>query len=465
MRSASNEEAGSAATLSGLTIVTAGSPTNSSSANNGKVPEGEASEIDVGLATIDGADLLDRVHQFLCRFIVYPSPAAGVAHVLWIAHTHLMNEWFSTPRLAVLSPDMECGKSRVFEITSLLVPRPILDVNTSAAFLLRSVADQENRPTLLLDEIDTIYGDNGKGSEPLRGLLNSGYRRGATTGRCETVGKKIIPVRYPTYAAVGLGGIGELPDTIMSRAIVIRMRRALPTETVEPFRPRLHEEVGMALRDELVAWTDSLANIGRSEPVLPDGFMGRKEDIWIPLLCIADAAGQHWPELARTAAISLVTAEQRESQPSERIELLLDIRKQFGERDKIASEELVSLLLADEEAPWGDLAGRKLDQRKLAKMLKQFRIRPKQLRFGNEVLRGYEREAFTDAWLRYLPALSEAATSGTSGTSDTTEPVSGDCPGGSSIQGEASPDDRVDHRGGFIFADLVSPAGDHPLRL
>jgi hypothetical protein len=216
MRNASNEEAGSGATLSGLEVVAAGSPTSSSSADDHQAPDGEAGAIDVGSATIDGADLLDRIHRFQSRFIVYPSPGAAVAHTLWIAHTHLMNEWFSTPRLAVLSPDMECGKSRVFEITSLLVPRPIIDVNTSAAFLLRSAADQEDRPTLLLDEIDTIYGDNGKGSEALRGLVNSGYRRGATTGRCETVRKRIIPVRYPTYAAVALGGIGGLPDTIAS---------------------------------------------------------------------------------------------------------------------------------------------------------------------------------------------------------------------------------------------------------
>ena len=52
----------------------------------------------------EGAALLDSVYDFLSRFIVYPSDHAHVAHVLWIAHTHLMSAWESTPRIAFLSP-------------------------------------------------------------------------------------------------------------------------------------------------------------------------------------------------------------------------------------------------------------------------------------------------------------------------------------------------------------------------
>ena len=36
-----------------------------------------------------GAALLDSVHSFLSRFIVYPSDHAQVAHVLWVAHTRI----------------------------------------------------------------------------------------------------------------------------------------------------------------------------------------------------------------------------------------------------------------------------------------------------------------------------------------------------------------------------------------
>src|SRR5690606_28971124 len=72
-----------------------------------------------------GADLLDDVEMFLSRFVAYPSDAARVAHVLWIAHTWFMDEWDSTPRIAFLSPEPGSGKSRALEVTEPLVPRPL----------------------------------------------------------------------------------------------------------------------------------------------------------------------------------------------------------------------------------------------------------------------------------------------------------------------------------------------------
>src|SRR3546814_20586174 len=94
-----------------------------------------------------------------------------------------MEAWFSTPRLAVLSPEPGSGKSRVLEITAMLVPNPLLSVNSSAAYILWKVSDQANRPTILYDEIDTIFGPAARGNEDLRGMVNAGYRRGAKIGR------------------------------------------------------------------------------------------------------------------------------------------------------------------------------------------------------------------------------------------------------------------------------------------
>jgi hypothetical protein len=51
------------------------------------------------------AQVLDDVHGFLGRFVIYPSKEAHDAHVLWIAHTHAMDAWESTPRIAFLSPE------------------------------------------------------------------------------------------------------------------------------------------------------------------------------------------------------------------------------------------------------------------------------------------------------------------------------------------------------------------------
>jgi hypothetical protein len=65
-----------------------------------------------GMPEVDGAALLNDVHAFLGRFVAYPSEDTHIAHVLWIVHTHLMDAWESTPRIAFLSPEPGSGKTR-----------------------------------------------------------------------------------------------------------------------------------------------------------------------------------------------------------------------------------------------------------------------------------------------------------------------------------------------------------------
>lgn len=106
----------------------------------------------------DSARLLDDLNAFLARFVVYPSEHELIAHVLWIAHTWLMLCWESTPRIAFLSPEPGSGKSRALEVTEPLVPRPVHAVNTTSAYPFRKVSDPAGPPTILYDEIDTVFG-------------------------------------------------------------------------------------------------------------------------------------------------------------------------------------------------------------------------------------------------------------------------------------------------------------------
>src|SRR5215218_6859067 len=71
-----------------------------------------------------GSELLDQVHAMVGKFVAYPSQHAQDAHTLWIAHTHLMDAWESTPRILFCSPEPGSGKTRALEITERLVPSP-----------------------------------------------------------------------------------------------------------------------------------------------------------------------------------------------------------------------------------------------------------------------------------------------------------------------------------------------------
>jgi hypothetical protein len=206
-----------------------------------------------GRAKLDPPKLLDDVYDFIGRFVAYPSDHARVAHVLWIAHTHLMEAWESTPRIAFLSAEPESGKTRALEVSELLVPNAVEAINVTPAYLFRKVGSESGPPTILFDEIDTVFGPKAKENEEIRGLLNAGHRRGAVAGRCVTHGKRVVTEEISAYCAVALAGLGWLPDTILTRSVIIRMRRRGPEETVTPFRRRVVVPEGHALRDRLVA--------------------------------------------------------------------------------------------------------------------------------------------------------------------------------------------------------------------
>jgi hypothetical protein len=369
----------------------------------------------VELERQESAPPLDEIHAFLGRFIAYPSPHAQVAHTLWIAHAHLMDAWESTPRIAFLSPEPGSGKTRALEVTELLVPNAVEAVNVTPAYLFRKVG--EHSPTILYDEIDTVFGPKAKDNEEIRGLLNAGHRRGAVAGRCVVRGKIVETEEIPAYCAVALAGLGGLPDTLLSRSIVIRMKRRAPGESIQSYRRRVHQPDGTKLYDRLVEWAPLVKyQVSGAWPDMPAGIEDRDADVWESLLAIADAVGGEWPKRARVAAVALV-AESRQSTPSLGIRLLADLKKVFGENEVMATAAILDSLHALDESPWGDLRGKPLDARGLANYLRQYEVTSQSVRVGGWHGKGYQRSDLWDAWSRYLPlSPNESGTSGTAGT-------------------------------------------------
>src|SRR5262249_388910 len=159
--------------------------------------------------------------------------------------------WETTPRLAFLSPEPGSGKTRALEISELLVPNPVETVNMSPAYLFRRIGAEVGLPTLLMDEVDALFNGKNQSAEGVRGRLNAGHGCGARVGRCVMHGKTITTEESPSFCAVALAGLGFLPDTLMSRSVVIRMRRRSQQEVVEPYRRRDHGREGEALQDRL----------------------------------------------------------------------------------------------------------------------------------------------------------------------------------------------------------------------
>jgi hypothetical protein len=356
----------------------------------------------------DGAVLLKELHAALCRYVVFPSPQAADAVTLWVAATHAQPAWEHAPRLAVVSPLKRCGKSRLVDVVAETCHAPLITVNATIAAVVRSIGDDP--PALLVDEADTLWGTRKQAdsNEDLRGLLNAGHQRNRPMLRWDVTSR--TAEQLDTFAMALLAAIGELPDTIMDRAVVVRMRRRAPGEQVQPYRTRRDAPPLHDLRDRLATWTRAhLPELQHAQPVMP--LEDRAADTWEPLVAIADLAGGDWPARARDAAQVMTVAEaQQEEDASAGVRLLGDLREVFGNEDALYTTTILDRLHKLEDAPWADWYGRPLSTRDLARLLRPYQVRSKSVReHGTGAsLKGYARADLHDAWQRYVAPTPQA---------------------------------------------------------
>src|SRR5690349_1914974 len=278
----------------------------------------------------DGAQLLADLHAALTRYVILPSPEAAVAVALWIAASHAQPAWAHAPRLVIRAPEKRCGKSRLLDVVEATCHNALLTVNASPSAVYRSISDDP--PTMLVDEADTIFGAAASGNEDLRGLLNAGHQRNRPAIRYDAANGRVESI--PTFCMAALAGIGAMPDTIEDRAVIIRMCRRAPGETVSPYRHRRDRPKLSSVAAQLDRWLSKhLAELEKAEPPMP--LEDRAADTWEPLIAVADLAGGPWPELARHAAAALTADHDQAASVSDRIRLLADCRAAFGQADAL----------------------------------------------------------------------------------------------------------------------------------
>lgn len=360
---------------------------------------------------VDAAGLLSEIALTIRRFVVC-DPETVHAATLIVVMTWFIDDIKVAPLAVITAPEMACGKSRLLEVMSKLVQRPLAASNITPAAMFRSIDAWQ--PTLLIDETDTFLKEN----EELRGILNAGHTK-ATAHVIRVVGDDFTPTKFSVWGAKVLCGIGKLPDTIMSRAVPLVMRRKLPNEKIEPLR---HAEDGLfeTLVAKLAKFArDSASAVRLARPMLPVELSDRAQDNWEPLFAIAGVAGGPWPEYARAAAMKLSSA--REQPVSIGVELLSDIQDILDRKkvDRISSAELINALCEDDEKRWATFnSGRPITPAQLAKRLNEFKIASGTRRFGLKTAKGYLLSDFEDAFARYIPPIEESVLEGVTASQD-----------------------------------------------
>lgn len=355
--------------------------------------------------SVDLAKVLDEVADTFTRYLVMPRHAE-TAMALWCAHAHGFRAFEHSPRLNIRGPQKRCGKTTAQDVLSLYVPRPVRTENLSTAVFFRIV--HRHAPTLLIDEYDAFLRNN----EELRGALNAGHKRGGEFHRCEG---KNEPMGYGVFAPVVLTGIQELPGTLHDRSLVIEMARATKAEMqgkvrFDSRRVSPHND----LNRKLARWAaDNFADMKTLEPALPDDAYNRVSDNWRPIFAIAQLAGQDWPQRVMEAYEAL-KGDHLDAE-THGVTLLVDIRQFFEDRktDRVFSVALAVYLAELEERPWAEWGkGKKpISTNQIARLLRQFKIRPGTTRQGKDTFKGYSLESFEEAFSRYLPPPGEVVRS------------------------------------------------------
>ena len=169
---------------------------------------------------------------------------------------------------------------------------PWMIAAASESAMFRKIADQ--RPTLILDEVDAIFAGKAENAESLRGILNAGNRPRAAVARTVGEGSNLKSVDFPVYCAKVLSGIGtdRWPDTVLDRSIRVTLKRKKKDEVIARFRYRKAYAETEALRNALAVWAaEHTQALHDAEPELPDELDDRAAEGWEALFAIADLAG------------------------------------------------------------------------------------------------------------------------------------------------------------------------------
>jgi hypothetical protein len=385
--------------------------------------------------SVDGAALAEEVRITLRAYVIFAAPSDADIAAVWTLGSYLMDAWRLWPRLLITSPTKACGKSTLLEVLEAVTHRGLILSNAKPAGVFRAI--EAWTPTLALDEADTWM----RQDEELAGILNSGHtKRTARVIRVQEVNGELRPTLFSTWCPMIIAGIGSQRDTLMSRSIVIGLRRKLTHETVHRLPMDLFER-SVSLRRRALRWaTDNAIRIAASTVEPPDCGNDRRRDNFAPLWRIAEALGDPWPERV-AAAYAVTEADDDEDNEPAHVLLLRDVLAVFEAKraTELSPTDLIAELMLLEDRPWSDWKnGRPLTSHALARMLKGFKLKATVRKLYGRAARVYTWAEVHAAAIPYLaeernPAnyqqkqtvtQSQSVTEGTKGyTSKTVNPL------------------------------------------
>ncbi|GCA98579.1 DUF3631 domain-containing protein [Mycolicibacterium sp. NCC-Tsukiji] len=364
-------------------------------------------ELPTAVESSGSVGLLDDLAAHFRRYIAMPDPEDYKLLALWTVSTHMANELYTTARLLIDSTMPGSGKTTVLEHLAHLCHQPVQAASISSPALLVRLLQHGVR-TLLIDEVDRSLNPKKPGVEDLIGIINSGYKRGATRPVLVPAKGGNWEVReMPTFCPVAMAGNSpHLPDDTKSRSIRILLMPDLDGTIDDSDWEKIDTDVEQ-LRDKIIAFANEhRATIGQDVD-LPDGCVGRAKEKWRPLKRVAVAAGGQWPKIADQLIRRGLDEDDHERDAGLRalppgMVLMTDLHTIWKELDDfVPTKDLVSKLVIHNPEYWGlaSAYGKALTDTRFGRMVIQASKITSQ-RPGGRGPRGYAKDQFNQVWHR-----------------------------------------------------------------
>lgn len=177
--------------------------------------------------TINPRALFDELHTIYFSHVQYSEPIHHTLVPLYVMASYVYQLFQQLPYLH-FNGTAASGKTQNLRLLSALAFNAILASNITTSALFRTLAGSPG--LIAIDEAESFDSERG---EELRRLLNSGYAKGGTVYRTETIGEQLLPRWYPTYSPKAIASIAPLEPTLNSRCLTIPMAPA--SRTIAPF--------------------------------------------------------------------------------------------------------------------------------------------------------------------------------------------------------------------------------------
>lgn len=248
---------------------------------------------------------LDDSRQFAGEILWMPHYMLDMLTLI-IGASHVVDEWYTVPRVLFTSPEGQSGKTTGLDVVHLL-GNNTWDATGATSFSIRSRFNERVRPFPVIDEISMIFGTSGLSgnSNELAKIIRTGYRRKAVISM--SVDRSSVDVSIFCFMAFA-GLRAAVPGDIYTRCIPFTMKPKpagvhMPRNSVDPDTEAEAEAYRMNLHAYMAALRPYIKRAQRRFRAPHPKFTDRKDQIYRCVYLTALASDQYEDDKWKAACL------------------------------------------------------------------------------------------------------------------------------------------------------------------